>query len=153
MVTCSVSWASWRGYWAEGLTGGAGRGLSAAWAAKDRAKRAAAAKVRSERMGELIIIVRDRDLQERRRGEAAGERMGMAMYSFLLAVGLGVSAPWWGWRMARDGRYREGLSGRLGRVPAGLRAAVEGKRVGLGSCGERGGGAGGARLVGSWGSG
>ncbi len=55
--------------------------------------------------------------------------MGMGLYSFLLAVGLGVSAPWWAWRMATSGRYRVGLGGRLGRVPAALRAAVEGKRV------------------------
>ena len=55
--------------------------------------------------------------------------MGMAIYSFLLAAGLGVSAPWWLWRMARDGRYREGLGGRLGQVPEALRAVVAGKRV------------------------
>ena len=50
----------------------------------------------------------------------------MAVYSFLLALALGVSAPWWLWRM---GRYRAGLAERLGRVPPELRAAVTGKRV------------------------
>jgi 3-deoxy-D-manno-octulosonic-acid transferase len=52
--------------------------------------------------------------------------MVMAAYSFLLAVALGVSTPWWLWRM---GRYREGLSERLGRVPPDVPAAVAGKRV------------------------
>ena len=50
--------------------------------------------------------------------------MGMAGYSLLLALGLGLSAPWWLWRMAASGRYREGLGGRLGRVPRALREAV-----------------------------
>lgn len=48
----------------------------------------------------------------------------MAGYSLLLALGLGLSAPWWLWRMATSGRYREGLGGRLGRVPRKLREAV-----------------------------
>ncbi len=48
----------------------------------------------------------------------------MAGYSLLLALGLGLSAPWWLWRMATSGRYRAGLSERLGRVPRQLRAAV-----------------------------
>ena len=55
--------------------------------------------------------------------EAAGT-MGMAGYSLLLALGLGLSAPWWLWRMATSGRYRAGLGERLGRVPRQLRAAV-----------------------------
>ena len=49
----------------------------------------------------------------------------MAGYSLLLALGLGLSAPWWLWRMAMSGRYREGLSGRLGRVPRALRETVD----------------------------
>ncbi len=44
----------------------------------------------------------------------------MAGYSFLLALALVVSAPWWLWRMATSGRYREGLGERLGRVPQSL---------------------------------
>jgi 3-deoxy-D-manno-octulosonic-acid transferase len=52
--------------------------------------------------------------------------MVMAAYSFLLALALGVSSPWWLWRI---GRYRIGLPERLGRVPDALRAAVAGKRV------------------------
>ena len=53
----------------------------------------------------------------------------MVLYSLLLALGLMLSAPWWLWRMARSGRYREGLRERLGFVPAELRAAVAGKKV------------------------
>lgn len=55
--------------------------------------------------------------------------MVMLVYSLLLTVGLAAAAPWWGWRMATSNRYREGLTGRLGRVPAVLREACAGKRV------------------------
>jgi 3-deoxy-D-manno-octulosonic-acid transferase len=53
----------------------------------------------------------------------------MAVYSFLLVVGLALSAPWWGLRMLQTQRYREGLRERLGAVPAALVTAVAGKRV------------------------
>jgi 3-deoxy-D-manno-octulosonic-acid transferase len=53
----------------------------------------------------------------------------MLLYSFALAVGLVLSAPWWVVRMMRTQRYREGLRERLGRVSAGLRAFVAGKKV------------------------
>ncbi len=53
----------------------------------------------------------------------------MMVYSFLLTLAAVVSAPWWGWRMLRGGRYREGLGQRLGRVPAGLREAAAGRKV------------------------
>jgi 3-deoxy-D-manno-octulosonic-acid transferase len=52
--------------------------------------------------------------------------MGMALYSLLLVVGLVVCSPWW---LARMVRYRDGMGQRLGRVPAGLRAAVAGRQV------------------------
>jgi len=52
--------------------------------------------------------------------------MGMALYSLLLVIGLGVSSPWW---LARIVRYRAGLGQRLGRVPTELRAAVAGRQV------------------------
>ena len=55
--------------------------------------------------------------------------MFMVLYSLLLAIGLIVSAPWWLWRMATSGRYREGLRERLGLVPAAVRAAVTGKKL------------------------
>jgi 3-deoxy-D-manno-octulosonic-acid transferase len=53
----------------------------------------------------------------------------LAVYSALLAAVLIVGAPWWLARMATSGRYRAGLPGRLGLVPAGLRDAVRGRRV------------------------
>ncbi len=55
--------------------------------------------------------------------------MFIVLYSLLLALALVVSTPWWLWRMATSGRYREGLGERLGSVPAALRAAVAGKKV------------------------
>ena len=48
----------------------------------------------------------------------------MMIYSLLLVAVLVVGAPYWLVRMATSGRYRAGLPGRLGRVPAGLRAAI-----------------------------
>lgn len=53
----------------------------------------------------------------------------MLLYSFALTVALAASAPVWGWRMLRQGRYREGLRERLGGVPARLAAAVKGRQV------------------------
>jgi 3-deoxy-D-manno-octulosonic-acid transferase len=55
--------------------------------------------------------------------------MGMTLYSCLLMAALIVSSPWWLWRMITSGRYRAGLLGRLGRVPSGLKQAVEGRDV------------------------
>lgn len=51
------------------------------------------------------------------------------VYSALLAAVLVVGAPYFLVRMVTSGRYRAGLAGRLGRVPAGLREAVAGKGV------------------------
>ncbi len=53
----------------------------------------------------------------------------MIVYSFALAAALLLSAPVWGWRMAREGRYREGLRERLGAVPRRLSAHVHGRPV------------------------
>ena len=55
--------------------------------------------------------------------------MGMMMYSCLLMVALILSSPWWLWRMTTSGRYRAGLRGRLGAVPAELAEAVAGHDV------------------------
>lgn len=44
----------------------------------------------------------------------------MIVYSLLLTLALLVSAPWLLWRMATSGRYRAGLPGRLGKLPASL---------------------------------
>lgn len=53
----------------------------------------------------------------------------MFLYSALLTLAAALSAPLWGWRMAWQGRYREGLGERLGALPAQLRTAVQGKPV------------------------
>jgi 3-deoxy-D-manno-octulosonic-acid transferase len=53
----------------------------------------------------------------------------MLVYSSLLLMVLVLGAPYWLVRMLMSGRYRAGLTGRLGRVPAGLRAAVAGRDV------------------------
>jgi 3-deoxy-D-manno-octulosonic-acid transferase len=47
----------------------------------------------------------------------------MAVYSLLLLAVLVVGSPYWLVRMMTSGRYRAGLWGRLGRVPAGVKAA------------------------------
>jgi 3-deoxy-D-manno-octulosonic-acid transferase len=52
----------------------------------------------------------------------------LILYSVALLLGLVVGAPWWLLRMATTGKYREGLTERLGRVP---------ERVRKGLCGER----------------
>ena len=49
----------------------------------------------------------------------------MAIYSLLLMLVLVLGAPYWLVRMMTSGRYRAGLLGRLGRVPAGVKAAGE----------------------------
>jgi 3-deoxy-D-manno-octulosonic-acid transferase len=53
----------------------------------------------------------------------------MWLYSVMLGAVLVFGAPYWLLRMATSGRYRAGLWGRLGRVPAGLRETVAGRRV------------------------
>ncbi len=53
----------------------------------------------------------------------------MLGYSLALAVVFLGGSPYWLVRMAGSGRYRAGFWGRLGRVPAGLKAAVAGKQV------------------------
>ncbi|MEZ2347303.1 3-deoxy-D-manno-octulosonic acid transferase [Terriglobus sp. RCC_193] len=53
----------------------------------------------------------------------------MLLYSLGLLLALVLTAPVWGWRMVRQGRYREGLRARLGAVPARLQAFVAGRPV------------------------
>lgn len=53
----------------------------------------------------------------------------MLLYSFALTLVLAITAPVWGWRMLRQGRYREGLRERLGAVPARLSGFVQGRQV------------------------
>ena len=53
----------------------------------------------------------------------------MWAYSLLVMAALVVGAPYWLARMATSGRYRAGLAGRMGRVPAALRAVTAGRDV------------------------
>ncbi len=53
----------------------------------------------------------------------------MSFYSFALVVALGVSSPWWVWKMATTDKYRKGLAERLGRVPPPLAPAGDNRRV------------------------
>jgi 3-deoxy-D-manno-octulosonic-acid transferase len=57
------------------------------------------------------------------------ERLILAVYSALLAAVVVLGSPWWLTRMATSGRYRAGLSGRLGVIPKGLSEAAAGRRV------------------------
>lgn len=53
--------------------------------------------------------------------------MILFFYNVALLIGLAAASPWWLWRMATTQKYREGLSARLGRVPARL-TALRGQR-------------------------
>lgn len=59
----------------------------------------------------------------------ARKETALPLYSLLLLVVLIVGAPVWLLRMATSGRYRGGLSERLGRVPARLAETVAGRPV------------------------
>ncbi len=50
-------------------------------------------------------------------------------YSLALLLVLLVGSPWWLLRMATSGKYREGLTERLGRVPARIRSSLTGAPV------------------------
>ena len=47
----------------------------------------------------------------------------LTIYSLALLLALVIGSPWWLFRMATSGKYREGLPERLGLIPARLRAA------------------------------
>jgi 3-deoxy-D-manno-octulosonic-acid transferase len=49
--------------------------------------------------------------------------MILLFYNLALLTALVAGAPWWLWRMATTSKYRDGLSARLGKVPAPMRAA------------------------------
>jgi 3-deoxy-D-manno-octulosonic-acid transferase len=53
----------------------------------------------------------------------------MLLYSLAVTLALVLSAPVWGWRMLRQGRYRQGLRQRLGDVPQRLKDFVQGRPV------------------------
>ena len=50
-------------------------------------------------------------------------------YSFALVLVLVLGAPWWLLRMATSGKYREGLTERMGVVPRRVRDGIAGKSV------------------------
>jgi 3-deoxy-D-manno-octulosonic-acid transferase len=62
-------------------------------------------------------------------GKARAATVMMGVYSLLLLAVLVVGAPYWLLRMATSGRYRTGLTGRMGLVPLRLRAVVRGREV------------------------
>src|SRR5579884_2299416 len=51
------------------------------------------------------------------------------LYSALMATTLVLTLPWWLVQMARNGKYRRGLSQRLGRVPEHLKRSQSGAPV------------------------
>lgn len=53
----------------------------------------------------------------------------LILYSLALVLLLVLGAPWWLFRMATSGKYREGLAERLGVVPRRIRERLDGKRV------------------------
>ncbi|HTV14659.1 MAG TPA: glycosyltransferase N-terminal domain-containing protein, partial [Acidobacteriaceae bacterium] len=53
----------------------------------------------------------------------------LILYSLALALILIVGSPWWLWRMATTHKYRQGLSERLGIVPARIRSGLAGAPV------------------------
>ncbi len=53
----------------------------------------------------------------------------MFLYSLAWVAVLAVSAPWWLWKMAITGKYREGLAERLGKVPPRLFSADDRRPV------------------------
>jgi 3-deoxy-D-manno-octulosonic-acid transferase len=55
--------------------------------------------------------------------------MILFFYNLALLSGIVAGAPWWLWRMATAQKYREGLSQRLGNVPAWLRSKAAGRPV------------------------
>ncbi|MFP5229057.1 MAG: 3-deoxy-D-manno-octulosonic acid transferase [Acidobacteriota bacterium] len=53
----------------------------------------------------------------------------LILYSFVLLVLLTLSAPWWLVRMATSGKYREGLTERLGVVPRSRLGDLDGRKI------------------------
>jgi len=53
----------------------------------------------------------------------------LILYSFALVLLLVLGTPWWLFRMATSGKYREGLTERLGLVPRRIRKGLDGRRV------------------------
>ena len=53
----------------------------------------------------------------------------LILYNLALLLLLVLGAPWWLFRMATSGKYREGLTERLGVVPRRLRHKLDGRRI------------------------
>jgi hypothetical protein len=53
----------------------------------------------------------------------------LILYSLALPLLLILGAPWWLFRMATSGKYREGLPERLGLVPDRIRHKLDGRKV------------------------
>lgn len=53
----------------------------------------------------------------------------LILYSCALVLVLILGAPWWLFRMATSGKYRDGLAERLGFVPARMRQGLDGQSV------------------------
>jgi 3-deoxy-D-manno-octulosonic-acid transferase len=53
----------------------------------------------------------------------------LILYSLALVLLLVLGTPWWLFRMATSGKYREGLTERLGLVPRRIRGGLDGRRV------------------------
>ncbi|HTW46983.1 MAG TPA: 3-deoxy-D-manno-octulosonic acid transferase [Acidobacteriaceae bacterium] len=53
----------------------------------------------------------------------------LILYSLALFLLLVVGSPWWLWRMAVSGKYRRGLSERLGFIPDRIRSSFAGQPV------------------------
>jgi 3-deoxy-D-manno-octulosonic-acid transferase len=65
----------------------------------------------------------------RRWGRGKVRKAMMLLYSLALVIAVLLSAPIWGWRMLRQGRYRNGLQQRLGAIPQRLVTWVAGRPV------------------------
>ena len=77
-----------------------------------------------------MVVRFDYPLQDAAKPKLGGANvLTMLGYSALLTLALVLSSPWWLLRMATTERYREGLRQRLGGVPTGLAAALEGRRA------------------------
>jgi 3-deoxy-D-manno-octulosonic-acid transferase len=55
--------------------------------------------------------------------------MILFFYNLALLTALAAGSPWWLWRMATTEKYREGLSQRLGKVPAWLKSKASQRQV------------------------
>ncbi len=55
--------------------------------------------------------------------------MILFFYNLALLTALAAGSPWWLWRMATTEKYREGLSQRLGKVPAWLKSKASQRQI------------------------